>query len=240
MNNVNIKEKKNSLFCGIHSRTLNPIKVYTLTDIYDCTDLSGINNIIQNIELSKSNNFNKTIIQNLDQILLDKKNNKKHIKDSVKNNNEFINNFEKKQKINKQKELDKNEEIIKKKIIKIQSYYRMYEIRRRYLCINKIDCITLETIFDISPIYLYIFKQKDINKSYAYDIRYLNKLINITKEKNTILKHKVPLITNLYTGYVLNTDEINNIISYIKKIEIIGYTINIKNNGLTSKQIFCW
>ena len=205
------KHKKDSLFCGIHRKMLNIIRVDTLSDIYDCS-LNNIKNknLKYNIQLKnlKSNNiFNqKNINKDINILSIHKYNKLPKYKDNLL------------------LKYDKNI----KEIIKIQSIFKMYEIKRRYKCINKIDCITLKSIYEITPIYLYIYHQKNINKYFAFDIRYLNELL------------KTKPFINPYTNYIFTDNDIKKINKYINYINIIyptnKYSINMDTSYLTPDQ----
>tara|TARA_B110000037_G_C17082984_1_gene490772 strand:- start:938 stop:1810 length:873 start_codon:yes stop_codon:yes gene_type:complete len=111
-----------------------------------------------------------------------------------------------------------------KNAIKIQKIFRGYNIYRRSKCINKIDCITLTNIYNISPIYLYIYYQSNISKYYAFNIKFLNEIINSNSTKNP------------YTNYNFNQKDIMNIKKNIYNINKLGYNIKIKEDKLTDIQ----
>ena len=134
-----------------------------------------------------------------------------------------------------EKKMNKNKVNEKKNnynnIIKIQSICRMYNMKRRYLCTNNIDLITMDNIYNIKSIYIYIYTETKINKSYCFDIRYFNELFNM--KKNIFNKKD---IINPFTNNKLTELDINNIKKQINYITEKGYTIEFEENILTDKQ----
>lgn len=108
--------------------------------------------------------------------------------------------------------------------IKIQSLFRKYINRCRYKCTNKIDCFTLNSTYDIPLKFLYIYYQQNINKYYAFDIRYLYKLINFK------------ILYNPYTNNNFSNSDIEDINNYIQILKNFNYNIHIEKDILTEQQ----
>ena len=111
-----------------------------------------------------------------------------------------------------------------KNIIKIQSVLRYYDIKRRNKSTNKISCITLDNIYTIPSIYIYLYKDNEINKYYCFDIRNLNKIVNL---KNII---------NPYTNKDIKENEVNNIKNKLEYLKKRLYSIDLVKDKLTEKQ----
>jgi hypothetical protein len=104
------------------------------------------------------------------------------------------------------------------KIMKIQSIFRMYLKKYRYICTNDVDVLTMNTKMEIESLYFYRFYNNLNNKYYAYDIRLLNKLI------------KSNYSSCPYTFRDFRDDEKDKINKYISILENKNISIQIKNN----------
>ncbi len=103
------------------------------------------------------------------------------------------------------------EDVIKK----IQSIVRMFLKKNRYSCANEIDILTMDNKMEIQNPYFYKFHNKYNNKYYAYDIRLLYMLITSNYKSCP------------YTLRKFEDDELNKIISYVKKLQSKNINIEI-------------
>jgi len=103
------------------------------------------------------------------------------------------------------------EDVIKK----IQSIVRMFLKKNRYSCVNEIDILTMDNKMEIQNPYFYKFHNKKNNKYYAYDIRLLYMLITSNYKSCP------------YTLRKFEDDELNKIISYVKKLQSKNINIEI-------------
>ena len=78
----------------------------------------------------------------------------------------------------------------------------------------------MDNIYNIKSIYIYIYTETKINKSYCFDIRYFNELFNM--KKNIFNKKD---IINPFTNNKLTEPDINN----IKKQNKLYYRKRIYN-----------
>ena len=150
------KRKGTHLFCGIHLRSKNVVRVDELPELYDVANYIG--QINMKCEVVKDTKPKK----------------KKQIKTKDKVELNTVKD-EKKQFYRK---------LVIDALIKIQSVLRMYDIKRRMKSTNKESCFTLESIYEIPTIYTYMCYQKDIDKYYCFDIRNLKKMIQIKNLNN--------------------------------------------------------
>jgi len=109
-------------------------------------------------------------------------------------------------------------------IIKCQSIIRGWIKRRRYNCINRNDILTYDSLFDIPSIYFYIFKNKDIQKSYGYDIRTLYEII---KNQNPICP---------YTCRPFTEDEKNTIFHYCAYLNKLNISLDIEKIEMNEEE----
>lgn len=199
------KKKHNSDFCGKHQN--NPIYFDNLVENKICNndeeDIISVNKLFNLIEEKKN-------ISVLD------------LRKSIRNSylKKFINS--KLSKVNLIAEV-KNQ-IIKERfylnheeyIIKIQSIFRMYLKKYRYVCHNDVDVLTMISKMEIDYPYFYRFLNKTNNKYYAYDIRLLNSLINSNYKSCP------------YTFRDFNEDELNLINNYINKLESNNISVKVE------------
>lgn len=127
-------------------------------------------------------------------------------------------------KIRIKKKKNKYKDLVIKKLIKIQSVLRCYDIKRRNKSTNKVSCITLDNIYIIPSIYVYLYKDNEINKYYCFDIRNLKKIINLNN------------IINPYTNKGINEEEIKEIKDKLNYLKKKLYTIKLKKDKLTKRQ----
>ena len=110
------------------------------------------------------------------------------------------------------------------KIILIQSVIRKWLIYRRNKCCNKEEITSFDSIFDISPTYFYLFKDKQNGLSYGYDIR---SLVSILKSDY----QSCP-----YTYRHFTDEEKERINKFVKKIKDKGVSLSFDKMEFTPEQ----
>ena len=199
------KKKKNCNFCGKH--LINPVLfdaciVNNSNVVEKILNVNELFNLIQEKKTLSISIIRKSIrscyLKNFINTKLSKVNIIEQLKKQIVKERHYINNED--------------------KIIKIQSIFRMYLKKYRYICTNEIDVLTMNTKMEIEPLYFYRFYNNVNNKYYAYDIRLLNELI------------KSNYSSCPYTFREFSQEEKDKINIYISKLEKNNISIQIKNN----------
>lgn len=229
------KPKNNNLFCGKHQ--INPIFFKKELYIEEFKE-------DENIELTLNELFNNVIEKKSMSIYIIRKTIKNSYLKGLINTKlskpKLINNI--KEFIIRERYIVNNED----KVIKIQSFIRMFIKRYKYLCVNEIDILTMNNKMEIPYPYFYKFYNKDNQKNYAYDIRFLNELINSNYQScpYTLRKFDLSEIQNI-KNYINNLKKYNIIIDIEKilseeeiienKVKELFYSINMLDNYTNHK-----
>jgi hypothetical protein len=194
------KRKKDSEYCGIHSRSKNIIRI-------DKLEKKENKVIHKKIKVITNNHIEDLPIHSLEKVLqtdsintiqtsqLKKLVNKFHSKDLVP-----LHTFTKRSLVEHlQKYYQKYEYYHKNldKIIKAQSVIRRFLVIKRKECINDDDLCTTHSKYEIPPTYYFSFRDEKEFK-YCFDMRSFSKLI------------ESPNPTNPYTMKPITKDVINN------------------------------
>lgn len=115
-----------------------------------------------------------------------------------------------------------------KSIIKVQSMFRKYLIRKRKYTVNDTDFFTMENKYTIPLHYYYSYKTFN-GFTYCFDIRSLNKMIEINENSN---------ITNPYNQMFIPSFIINDINNKISDLKIKNIPVLFKCDKLTPEQEF--
>lgn len=110
------------------------------------------------------------------------------------------------------------------KIILIQSVIRKWLIYRRSKCCNKEEITSFDSIFDISPTYFYLLKDKQNGLSYGYDIRSLVSILNSDYQSCP------------YTYRHFTNEEKQRINKFVKKLKDRGISLSFDKLEFTPEQ----
>ena len=230
--------KSGCMYCGIHKRSKKPKNILTLPDLYDIgdfinkpsilldivnkTDILDYDSLIHNLidttitEIKTTSTFSKDYDVSSCAAASAPAISSKSSADIVKSKD--INRFDiSKKTINYTKDYIRN-------IIKIQSLVRKNLIFKRNKCNNKIDCITMDTIYDIPSIYFYEHYDAKSKLYFGFDIRCLSKVIES--------KYKI----NPYTNCDFSKEELEKIKSDITMYKKINTYKELEKDKLTAKQ----
>lgn len=108
-------------------------------------------------------------------------------------------------------------------IVKLQALVRMFLIKRRYNCVNKVDFYTLDLLIKTPSPYFISICDEDTSIKYGYDLRSLKKLLQVSKSN--------PFTTKKFTNDVLM-----KILLKIKNTEKLGYICGIAEDKMTDDQ----
>ncbi len=143
------------------------------------------------------------------------------------------------------------------KIIKIQRCFKNWINKRLNCCINDTDILTFDNISDIPKNLLYIFKDKNTNNNFAYDIRTMIQIMNNDKPscpytcREYTIEEKIDIINEIdkrkRIGIKMDIEKIQlkpeeetemRMIDVFHKINLLGnYTSHLWMKRLTNNQL---
>lgn len=108
-------------------------------------------------------------------------------------------------------------------IVKIQSFVRMYLIKKRYNCVNQVDFYTQDLLIKIPSPYFITLCDETTNIKYGFDLRSLKRLLQDNKINPFTIKEFSP-------SMLIKAFDI------IKKTEKYGYLCDIEKDKLSNEQ----
>lgn len=248
------KRKHNSNLCGVHQRAKNVVYItqYLEENVENVENIEKNKNV-EDIEIivnsNKNEHYDKEFLMNLFKMenpidpfnlnLRDKDNglNVKSIHKlkvgKLRNTIKFYNLLSVVDKNQSKRNLfrllvnyfywERNYDI--KKIIHIQNYVRRFNILKRKNTVNDTDCILMINKYEIPLQYYFTLYDDTSEKSYSFDVRSLNDIINNNKHP-----------TNPYTLSKINQDMMSKIIKRIEYLLDKGLNISFEEENISEEQ----